>query len=42
MLARRGAEGFVLVDEAGTMVMRTTPGFAGNHSLLVGAGLSLR
>ena len=42
MLARRGAEGFVLVDEAGTMLMRTTPGFAGRYRLVVDTGISLR
>ncbi len=42
MLARRGAEGFVVIDEAGAMVMRTTPGFAGRHKLVLGAGVSLR
>jgi FAD:protein FMN transferase len=42
MLARRGAEGFVLLDEAGTMVMRTTPGFADRHKLALGAGVALR
>jgi thiamine biosynthesis lipoprotein len=42
MLAARGAEGFVLVDETGTLVMRTTPGFADRHALALGPGVTLR
>ena len=42
MLAARGAEGFVLVEDAGTLVMRTTPGFAARHVLALGAGVTLR
>jgi thiamine biosynthesis lipoprotein len=42
MLAPRGAEGFVLVDEAGTLVMRTTPNFAKRHGLAIGPDLALR
>ena len=41
-LAARGAEGFVLVEESGRMVMQTTPGFAARHALAVGSGVVVR
>lgn len=42
MLARRGAEAFVIVEDAGTMVIWTTHAFAARHALTVGPGVTLR
>jgi len=42
LLRRRGAAGLVLLVEAGGRVMRTTPGFARAHGLVVAPGVELR
>jgi thiamine biosynthesis lipoprotein len=42
LLVRRGAAGLVLLVEGGRRVMRTTPGFARAHALVVAPGVELR
>jgi len=42
LLTRRGAEGFVLLREAGERVIRTTPGFAAARALATTPGVQLR
>jgi FAD:protein FMN transferase len=42
LLESRGAAGFVLLREAGTRVIRTTPGFTATQSLVAASGVRVR
>jgi thiamine biosynthesis lipoprotein len=42
LLVRRGADGVVLLQQAGTRVLLATPGFAGRYGLVTAPGVELR